>query len=78
MYNLGKGVKENFYQACVWFQKAAEQEQPIGQQMLGSCYLYGNMWQKDRIQAKKWYGLACDNGNQKGCEAYGELNRGER
>lgn len=77
MYDLGQGVKENAYQACVWYQKAAEQGQPIGQQMLGSCYLYGKMSQKDRIQAKRWYGLACDNGNQKGCEYYGKLNRGE-
>jgi hypothetical protein len=32
---------------------------------------------QDKGQAKEWFGKACDNGYQKGCEVYGKLNRGE-
>ncbi|MDF3111835.1 sel1 repeat family protein, partial [Haemophilus influenzae] len=34
--------------------------------------------QVNKSLAKEWFGKACDNGEQVGCEYYGKLNRGER
>ena len=32
--------------------------------------------QVNKSLAKEWFGKACDNGDQNGCEYYGKLNRG--
>lgn len=41
---------------------------------LGVMYANGRGVRQNKITAKEWYGKACDNGNQKGCDAYRELN----
>lgn len=33
--------------------------------------------QKNKVLAKEWFGKACVNRSQKGCEYYSKLNRGE-
>lgn len=39
----------------------------INQPMLSSV-------RQDKRQAKEWFGKACDNGHQAGCEEYRKLN----
>ncbi|MFR2644066.1 MAG: sel1 repeat family protein, partial [Haemophilus parainfluenzae] len=44
---------------------------------LGLGYALGVGAKKNKVLAKEWFGKACDNKNQKGCEYYSKLNRGE-
>lgn len=43
--------------------------------MLGFMYAEGESVRKNFGIAKELFGLACDSGNQDGCEAFKELNR---
>ena len=37
-------------------------------------YVKGKGVRQDGRTAKEWFGKACDNGEQNGCDAYRELN----
>ncbi|WP_051411635.1 tetratricopeptide repeat protein [Mannheimia sp. USDA-ARS-USMARC-1261] len=69
MYGLGKGVELNSKQSVYWLEKSAEQG------VLGIGYEYGSRVVQNLSKAKYYYGLACDGGNQKGCENYAELDK---
>jgi len=58
-----------------WFAKAANQGDPLAQNMLGLIYKSGDGVPQDYKKAKEWYGKACDNGSQKGCDEYKKLNK---
>ena len=78
MYANGLGVKQDDVEAVKWYRKAAEQGYADAQAMLGFSYLLGQSGvQVNKSLAKEWFGKACDNGYQEGCEYYGKLNRGE-
>ena len=78
MYAKGQGVKQDDFEAVKWFRKAAEQGHAKAQAILGFSYLLGERGvQVNKSLAKEWFGKACDNGDQNGCEYYGKLNRGE-
>ncbi|AXP40313.1 sel1 repeat family protein [Haemophilus influenzae] len=78
MYERGLGVKQDDFEAVNWYRKAAEQGDADAQAILGFLYLLGERGvQVNKSLAKEWFGKACDNGNQNGCEYYGKLNRGE-
>ena len=78
MYAKGQGVKQDDFEAVKWFRKAAEQGDADAQAILGFLYLLGERGvQVNKSLAKEWFGKACDNGDQNGCEYYGKLNRGE-
>ena len=78
MYAKGQGVKQDDFEAVKWYRKAAEQGYADAQAMLGFSYLLGQSGvQVNKSLAKEWFGKACDNGDQNGCEYYGKLNRGE-
>ncbi|VEI56242.1 tetratricopeptide repeat protein [Haemophilus influenzae] len=78
MYAKGRGVKQDDVEAVKWYRKAAEQGYADAQAMLGFSYLLGQSGvQVNKSLAKEWFGKACDNGDQNGCEYYGKLNRGE-
>ncbi|HHF3818741.1 tetratricopeptide repeat protein [Haemophilus influenzae] len=78
MYAKGLGVKQDDVEAVKWYRKAAEQGYADAQAMLGFSYLLGQSGvQVNKSLAKEWFGKACDNGDQNGCEYYGKLNRGE-
>ena len=77
MYQSGRGVKQDDFEAMKWFRKAAEQGNANAQALLGLEYLLGKGVQVNKSLAKEWFGKACNNGNQIGCEYYGKLNRGE-
>ena len=78
MYAEGQGVKQDDFEAVKWYRQAAEQGYANAQAILGFSYLLGQSGvQVNKSLAKEWFGKACDNGNQNGCEYYGKLNRGE-
>ena len=78
MYARGIGVKQDDFEAVKWYRKAAEQGDADAQAILGFLYLLGERGvQVNKSLAKEWFGKACDNGDQNGCEYYGKLNRGE-
>ena len=78
MYDEGRGVKQDYFEAVKWYRQAAEQGNAKAQVNLGVMYAKGQGVRQDKGQAKEWFGKACDNGYQDGCENYGKLNRGER
>ncbi|MEG9499423.1 tetratricopeptide repeat protein [Mannheimia indoligenes] len=76
MYALGDGVTQSDKQAVYWLEKAAEQKVSQAQYALGFVYEAG--WlsvPQDLRKAKHYYGLACDDGYNKGCEKYAELDK---
>ena len=77
MYQYGRGVKQDDFEAVKWYRKAADQGNASAQFVLGMSYLLGKGVQVNKFLAKEWLGKACDNGEQKGCEYYAKLNRGE-
>ncbi|MDG6480502.1 tetratricopeptide repeat protein, partial [Glaesserella parasuis] len=66
-----------YHQAAKWFQKAAEQGYAKAQAMLGAMYGLGKGVRQNDATAKMWFGKACDNGNQDGCDLYRKLNEGK-
>ena len=73
MYQYGRGVKQDDFEAVKWFSKAADQGNENAQFMLGMSYLLGKGVQVNKFLAKEWLGKACDNGEQKGCKYYAKL-----
>ncbi|WP_426879352.1 tetratricopeptide repeat protein [Glaesserella parasuis] len=70
MYDKGKGVRQDYHQAAKWYQKAAEQGMALAQTNLGVMYYKGYGVRQDKSKAKYYVGLACDNGDQTGCDNY--------
>ncbi len=60
---MGEGVKEDYEEACKWFQLAAEQGHAEAQNSLGECYYNGEGVEKNRETALKWCQLAAEQGN---------------
>lgn len=74
MYAEGQGVNQDYHQAVKWYQKAAEQGDAKAQVNLGVMYVKGHGFRQDKSKAKYYLGLACDNGEQIGCDNYRILN----
>ena len=74
MYYYGKVVKQNYFTALGWYEKAAKQGYVLAQYNLGSMYLNGQGVRQDKALAKEYFGQACDNKYQKGCDMYKQLN----
>ena len=75
MYENGQGVKQDYFKAVEWYQKASEQGLAGAQFSLGNMYYFGQGVRQDYTKAKEYYGLACDNKNQSGCDMYRKLNQ---
>ncbi|WP_425413702.1 tetratricopeptide repeat protein [Neisseria perflava] len=58
-----------------WFGRAAEQGHAKAQYNFGVMYANGEGVRQNYKIAKEWFGKACDNGIQLGCDAYRELNQ---
>ncbi len=61
--------------ALKYCQPAAEQGDPEAQYNLGFMYYYGIGVRQNYTKAKEYYGLACDNKYQAGCDMYKTLNQ---
>lgn len=75
MYSDGYGVRYNEEEALRWYKLAADQNDSEAQILIGKKYLYGGINILINFkEAKEYFGKACDNGNQQGCNLYKELN----
>jgi len=75
MYLFGIGVRQNYFEATNLLKLAAIKNYGSAQVQLGAMYEEGLGVQRDLHVAKEWYGRACDNNYQSGCNSYKELNR---
>ena len=75
LYDTGDGVKQDYTKARQWYEKAAAQEYVNAQGMLGVMYELGVGVERNITTAKEWFKRACDNGDQRGCDAYSRLNK---
>lgn len=64
----------NHAKAFEWFTKAAHQGDAAAQSNLGVMYSKGHGVRQNKSTAKRYYGQACDNGNQPGCDNYRIIN----
>jgi TPR repeat protein len=62
-YYLGKGIAQDFSQAAVWWQKAAEQGFPDAQNNLGVLYNSGKGVPQSYADAYFWQNLAAARAN---------------
>lgn len=66
-------LPRDYHQAKGLFEKAAEQKNASAQYHLGVMYRYGLGTRQNKQTAKEWFGKACDNGSQEGCNLYRQL-----
>jgi TPR repeat protein len=57
MYNLGRGVPQEFTEGVKWSRRAAEQGNAGAQASLGGAYYEGHGVTRDYVEAAKWYRL---------------------
>ena len=71
-YYNGKGVVQDYGEACKWYRKAAEQGHAEAQNALGICYVNGEGIAKSYDEAYKWFRKAAEQGL-----AYAQYNLSE-
>jgi len=54
-YKQGLGVAQNWFEACRWYQMAAEQDNAVAQCALAACYAEGKGVKKDLAHAFAWF-----------------------
>ncbi len=74
-YSIGRGIRQSYTEALKWLHKSADQNYSLAQGALGYFYEEGLGVRQDYKKAKEYYGLACDNGSDQGCENYARLNK---
>jgi TPR repeat protein len=62
MYLNGRGVPQDYAAAVSWFQKAADQGDPSGQNSLGAMHVNGWGVPQDDVTALSWFRKAADQG----------------
>ena len=70
MYDNGYGVHQDDQKAVEWYTKAANQEYAGTQDNLGLMYDNGKGVRQNKSTAKRYFGQACDYGEQSGCANY--------
>ena len=71
-----KGVKQDFAQAAVWYQRAATRGLAQAQYRLGSLYERGPGVGRDPARARVWYARAAEQGNLKAMHNLAVLSAG--
>jgi localization factor PodJL len=74
----GKGIKQNFDEALVWYQRSATHGFAPAQYRLGTLYERGLGAQVDLPRAKIWYQRAAEQGNVKAMHNLAVLSAGQR
>jgi TonB family protein len=69
----GFGVEKDYGRALLWFQRAADQGNPDGENSIGFLYEKGWGVEQDYAEAAKWYRKAADQGNSRGIGNLGWL-----
>ncbi|WP_162983264.1 tetratricopeptide repeat protein, partial [Helicobacter mehlei] len=67
MYNIGKGVEQDYSKALQYYQKAAEMGNAFSYYNLGVMYKKGYGVGQDKEMADQYFKKACDLGYQQGC-----------
>jgi TPR repeat protein len=62
-YAVGAGVKRDYFESLLWFEKAASQDHAEAQYRLAECYLNGHGVAKDASIAVKWLHRCADLGH---------------
>jgi hypothetical protein len=62
LYETGRGVPQNYFEAIKWYQLAAEQGNALAQFSLGSMYTNGLGVAQSFSTAAKWYLLSAEQG----------------
>lgn len=76
LYEYGCGVRQDLKQSRRLYTLSAKNGNAVAQVNLGNFILAYNARNKANVAiAKEWYGKACDNGNQRGCDEYRELKQ---
>ncbi|MBQ9619043.1 MAG: sel1 repeat family protein, partial [Neisseriaceae bacterium] len=73
LYDEGRGVPRSVQQADHFFEKSCTNGDAGGCILLGLHYNYG--LKRNSAVAKKYFGIACDLGDQKGCDLYKEIKQ---
>jgi TPR repeat protein len=63
MFDLGKGVPQDYREAFRWYVLAAEAGQPGAMNSLGLMYALGHGVSQDHSEAMKWWTKAADSGS---------------
>ena len=69
-------MRQDDAEAVKWYRRAAEQGYTDAQVLLGIAYESGRGVHQDLALAQEWYGKACDNRDQIGCNNYRRLKLG--
>ena len=73
MYDEGRGVAQDYYEAVKWYRLSAEQGDAAGQYNLGLMYEYGRGVPQDYTQAMRCYRQAADQGHKRAIANYNYL-----
>jgi TPR repeat protein len=73
-YIKGIHVRHSYPEAMRLFRLAALQGEASAQFNIGVMYHNGQGVRQNKKIAKEWFGKACDNGLQEGCDEYRKLN----
>lgn len=68
MYGKGLGVRKDLQKRTSFYMKAAKKNYVDAQLAMGNLLSFTL-----KKQAKEWYGKACDNGSQEGCNKYASM-----
>ncbi len=74
MYDLGKGVRQDYAKARELYKKACDMKNGVACNNLGYLYGKGLGVRQNLSIAKQYYGKACDLGYQMGCDNYKKYN----
>ena len=73
MYDIGRGVPQDYKEAARWYRKAAEQGVAFAQSMLGLMYYKGRGVPQDYIRTYAWLNLAASQGHTDAAEFRNDL-----
>ena len=62
-YYCGNGVTQSYYEAAMWYEKAAKMGHHEAQCDLGNCYYYGEGLPENYERSVYWYEKAAEQGN---------------
>ena len=63
MYDVGKGVAQDYQEAVKWYRLAAEQGYAAAQNNLGVMYVKGKGITQDHVRARMWFNFAANKGD---------------
>ena len=75
MYELGRGISQDYVKAVEWCRKSAEQGYVYAQYNLGRMYEIGRGVWPNSAKAVEWYQKAAEQGNSKAQHTFGSYVR---